>query len=131
MFREAILSQLLAVALGGAVGAMLRYLVGIFMKTQLGEAFPWGTLTVNLVGCFLIGALFPLLSSATVSVDIRHFLLTGLLGALTTFSTFGLNTMQLVENGLGASALFNILLNNGLGIGLVFLGAAAARLFTR
>lgn len=120
--------QLAAVALGGALGAVVRHLISVQMKAQFGDAFPWGTLTVNLSGCFLMGMLFPLLNRAAIPDSIRLFMLTGLLGALTTFSTYGLESVRLIQKGSVDTALYNILLNNAAGILLIFAGVALGQI---
>lgn len=85
--------NLLAVALGGALGAVGRYGISLWALRTFPESFPWGTLLVNGAGCFLIGLLFPLVSEAPT---LRLFLLTGILGGFTTFSTFGLEVVSLL-----------------------------------
>lgn len=121
------MSQLVAVGTGGAIGAILRHLIGVQMKAQFGDGFPYGTLTVNLLGCFLIGLLFQTFSTVSVPAHVRLLLITGLLGALTTFSTYGLDTVQLIQRGAWETAVFNLFLNNFLGILLVLLGIVVAR----
>jgi len=86
------------VALGGAIGASARYGVGVQATKLLGFGFPWGTLTVNIVGSFLMGALIELLAlKLSVSQDMRAFLTIGILGGFTTFSAFSLDFAVLVE----------------------------------
>lgn len=105
------LANMLVVALGGAIGATLRYCVSlIFSGTH--SIFNWGTITVNILGSFIIGALFALLSSHDVSTTLRTFLFVGLLGGFTTFSSFSLDTVNIFrESGL-LSATFYVLINN-------------------
>lgn len=89
-----------AVAVGGAFGAVARYGVSIWMMQQFGGGFPWGTLAVNLVGCFLLGLLDGfVVSGQLVSAEARLLLGTGFLGALTTFSTFSVETIRAFEVG--------------------------------
>lgn len=86
------------VALGGAIGASARYGVGVQATKWLGLGFPWGTLTVNIVGSFLMGALIELMAlKLSVSQDMRAFLTVGILGGFTTFSAFSLDFAVLVE----------------------------------
>ena len=102
------------VALGGAFGAILRYLVKFICGNT---AFPFATLTVNLLGCLLIGFL------GGVNREInRPFLIAGLLGAFTTFSSFGLETAELFMKGSYLMGTVNILVNNILGLALVYVG---------
>ncbi len=93
---------------GGGTGAVLRYAVGLWVEARTGPAFPWGTLTVNVAGCFAIGVLATLADEhAWITPAARLLLVTGLLGGFTTFSTFGLETWELVEDGLPWLALAN------------------------
>ena len=109
------MKQLLAVAIGGSLGAMCRHLVNQACSRW---HFPWGTLTVNVAGCFLIGLLLTMRSG-----NIAHPALTvGFLGALTTFSTFGLETTHLFNNQQHGLALANIGGNMLLGLLAVFGG---------
>lgn len=104
------MNQLLAIAAGGAVGAIFRYGVSNGIYQWLGRDFPWGTLVVNMLGSLLMGGLYVLLVERLASsAEIRAFLLIGLLGAFTTFSTFSIETLLLVENGQLARAVTNML----------------------
>ena len=88
-----------------------------------GVNFPWGTLIVNMAGCFLIGLIFALADSVRLlTPSVRLFLVTGFLGALTTFSSFSLETTNAVRAGLTFQPIMNIMLNNLGGFGLTFLG---------
>ncbi|MGN9811588.1 fluoride efflux transporter CrcB [Micromonospora sp. BQ11] len=97
----------LLVALGAAVGAPLRYLVDRAVQARLGSAFPWGTLTVNVTGSLLLG----LLAGLPVGPALGALLGTGLCGALTTYSTFGYETLRLARAGTRRRALANVLLS--------------------
>jgi len=104
------MTGLLAVALGGACGALLRYGVSNGVHGLLGRAFPYGTLTVNVVGSLLMGLLYVhLLERSALGPEWRLGLLVGVLGAFTTFSSFALETLALVEQGEPLRALVNIL----------------------
>jgi CrcB protein len=119
---------MLAIAAGGAVGALLRYWTSTAVHARLGHAFPYGTLLVNVVGSLLMGFLYIwLLERVAEGPALRAFLLVGLLGAFTTFSTFSLETLNLVETGQIARALANILASVTLCIGAASLGVLAAR----
>ena len=104
------LGILLSIAVGGSIGALVRFLISAYLNKIFGATFPVGTLGVNIIGSFLIGFLF-LYFENIISVNLKAFLITGVLGALTTFSTFSLETILMVENGLYLKALLNIFLN--------------------
>lgn len=104
------LSMLVFIAIGGSIGATLRYLISIFMHKLLGSSFAYGTLTVNILGSFIIGFLY-LYFEQTISPNLKAMLVTGMLGALTTFSTFSLETILMIQEGLYLKAFLNITLN--------------------
>ncbi|MET0313357.1 MAG: fluoride efflux transporter CrcB [Hansschlegelia sp.] len=89
----------LLVALGGALGSVARYFVNVGTARAFGLGFPWGTLTVNVVGGFVMGLLAALLAAKGGSNELRVFLLTGILGGFTTFSAFSLDAVTLWERG--------------------------------
>ncbi len=120
----------LAVAVAGAAGALARWGLATWTGHRL-PGFPWGTLLVNVSGSFAIGLLFIVLTERTgVSATTRLALTTGFLGAYTTFSTFSLETMRLVEDGAYGQAGLNILASLGLGLIGVWLGTALGRAIT-
>jgi len=124
--------NVLAVALGGAIGSAARYGLSGLAHRWAGVGFPVGTLFVNLVGCLLIGFLVPwLLEERLVRPEIRAFLLIGLLGGLTTFSTFGYEVFAMLDEGHWGRAGWIVLLNNGLGIALVLVGYRLGSLLVR
>jgi CrcB protein len=122
----AILLKLLYIAVGGAVGALARFGVGEGLMLLLGKAFPYGTLVVNVAGCFLLGMLAALHTHA-LSAEVRTGLAAGFLGALTTFSTFGFETIDQLERGQWLVALANVMANLVLGFLAVWLGLLLAR----
>ena len=122
------MSHLLAIAAGGAVGAVLRFSVSTGIYTILGRNFPYGTLVVNVIGCFLMGFLSILmLERFAVSVEWRAALLIGVLGAFTTFSTFSLETLDLVQHSEFLKASLNITLSIFLCLLATSLGIQLAR----
>lgn len=122
------LNQLLFIAVGGAAGALARFGLSKSVYALFGTAFPWGTLAVNTVGSFLIGFLSVLFADkVAVSPELKAGLLVGVLGALTTFSTFSLETFGLIEQGAIGRALLNVLGNVVLCLLLTWLGISMAR----
>ncbi len=104
--------QILLVALGGALGSVCRYLVGLGALRLMGLAFPWGTLTVNVAGSFAIGVLAELIIARFgASVELRLLLITGFLGGFTTFSAFALDAVTLFERGASVAATSYLLLS--------------------
>jgi CrcB protein len=111
------------VFLGGGIGSLLRYGISLACVRLWGAAYPWGTLSVNLLGCLLIGVFFSLAGTARwFTPSTRLFLMTGMMGGLTTFSTYGLESVNLALDGERASALFNLAANNVGGLACVILG---------
>lgn len=103
---------LITIAVGGAFGAMARYTLGLGVHNLLGNSFPYGTLTVNVVGSFAIGIFYAVLVESGIGLAYyRAPLMIGLLGAFTTFSAFSLETIQLMEAGNIWKATTNVLLN--------------------
>ena len=97
------------VCAGGAIGTGVRYLVGLWATERFGPSFPYGTMIVNLSGCFLIAIIMTLvLRLASFPPDLRFFLVTGVMGGLTTYSSFNYETAKLVEDGAVGSAALNV-----------------------
>ncbi len=118
------MNQILLVALGSAVGGVLRYCFSISVHFFLGRSFPYGTLAVNVFGSFLMGLFFVILLEhfANIAQHLRALLLIGLLGSFTTFSAFSLETISLFEQGEVWRAGLNIMLSLGLCLFAVSLG---------
>ena len=122
------MTQVLAIAAGGALGALLRYWTSTAIHSRLGAGFPYGTLTVNVLGSLLMGFLYIwLLDRFATGPALRAFLLIGVLGAFTTFSTFSLETLNLMEAGHPGKALANVLLSVSVCIAAAGLGVFTAR----
>ncbi|RIQ11792.1 fluoride efflux transporter CrcB [Jiangella rhizosphaerae] len=109
----------LLVAAGAAVGAPLRYVVDRWVQTRLGAGFPWGTLVVNVMGSFVLGLV---LGSPSVGDDVVALAGTGFCGALTTYSTFGYETLRLLEDGAWVRGVANVLVSLAAGLGAAALG---------
>jgi CrcB protein len=123
------MTNILLVTLGGGIGALSRYGVSLLALKLCGARFPWGTLAVNLAGCFLIGVAYALAErgSTWMTPAMRVFFVTGYLGGLTTFSTYAMETAGAAGSDDHVGALLNVAANNLLGLALVLLGGWAAR----
>ncbi len=120
--------QLLAIAGGGALGALARFLVSNGVYRLLGRDFPWGTLGVNMLGSFAMGLLFVLLlERSLMAAELRAAILIGFLGSFTTFSTFSLETLTLVEQGEMLRAALNVGFSVAVCIAACWAGIIAAR----
>ncbi len=123
------ISYMLVIALGAAIGANVRYTVSLWAIDHLGPIYPYGTLIVNLVGCFLIGIVLELISTRLpLTTAWRLFLVTGILGGLTTFSSFSYEAYSLYQQGMRLPALIYAGGSVALGIVCVTAGAALVRL---
>ena len=119
---------LAGVAIGGAVGSVLRYMIQTHSMQWLGNSFPYGTLIVNVVGSLLIGFLsYALLERFTVTEEVRIAILVGFLGGFTTFSTFSIETLNLIQQGSFFSAISNAILSIVLCLVACFMGMSFAR----
>lgn len=124
----------LLVASGGALGTLARYLLSGMVANSVGQTFPWGTLVVNVTGCFVIG-LFAGLTGPDgrflVSSSARQFVMTGICGGYTTFSSFSLQTLNLMNDREWLYATGNVLGSVGLCLFFTWLGAAAAAMLNQ
>ncbi|MFI1332355.1 fluoride efflux transporter CrcB [Streptomyces sp. NPDC020845] len=116
----------LLVVVGAMVGAPLRYLTDRAVQTRHDSVFPWGTFTVNVVGCLVLG-LTGAATAGAASSQLQLLLGTGLCGALTTYSTFSYETLRLAEDGARIFAVANVVVSVAAGLGAAFAGAALAR----
>ncbi|MDX1442698.1 MAG: fluoride efflux transporter CrcB [Gammaproteobacteria bacterium] len=124
------MNNLLAIAAGGALGSVLRYGLGGAVTRIAGGGFPWGTLVVNALGSFAFGLLaYWLAERVPAESALRAFLLVGLLGAFTTFSTFSFETLGLLQQGEATKALANMLVSVLLCVALTWTGFMLAREF--
>lgn len=127
------LSELLAVGAGGFLGSALRYAMsGAVQRLAPFSAFPYGTLAVNVTGCLVIGVLGGLAEGRQIiGPELRLFLLLGLLGGFTTFSTFGYETLALVRDGDQLRAFGNVALHVVVGLTAVWVGLVASKVLVR
>jgi CrcB protein len=112
----------LLVALGGALGSLLRYALGAWVQDFLGPGFPYSTLAINALGSFFLGLVVGLSLEGVLSGEARLFLAMGVLGGFTTFSTFSYETVLLLQDGEALKALAYVGLSVGLGVVLALLG---------
>ncbi|HKI59703.1 MAG TPA: fluoride efflux transporter CrcB [Mariprofundaceae bacterium] len=120
--------QLTAVAIGGAAGAVMRWLMAGAVQRWTGSAFPWGTFAVNALGSFLLGFLFVwLIERSTASELVRLALTVGMLGAFTTFSTYSLESIRLLQEGALGMAATNVMGQVVVCLVLTWLGIQLAR----
>ncbi len=122
------MQNILAVGVGSFLGGVLRYLVALWTQAKGWTAFPWATLIVNVVGCFLITLILTIAAAATMRTNLRLFLTTGVMGGLTTYSTFDYETTKFFQDGAPMSALANIGATVVVCLVAGLLGIAAARL---
>ncbi len=122
------MTRLLLIAGGGAVGALLRYGLSTEVYRWFGQGFPYGTLVVNVLGSLLMGLLYVVfLERGDLSAEWRAAVLIGLLGAFTTFSTFSIETLMLLEARESAKAIANMLLSVGLCVMATWMGVSISR----
>ncbi|MDX3855476.1 fluoride efflux transporter CrcB [Streptomyces sp. AK02-01A] len=117
----------LLVVLGAAIGAPLRYLTDRAVQRRHDTVFPWGTFTVNVAGCLILGLLTGAATAGAASSQAQLFIGTGLCGALTTYSTFSYETLRLAEDGARFYAAANVVGSVVAGLGAVFAGVAVAQ----
>ena len=121
------LTTLLQVALGGAIGASARYLTSVGAMRLIGPGFPWGTLAVNVIGSFLMGVLVVALAHKDGGTRLAPFLMTGILGGFTTFSAFSLDALVIYERGALALAGIYVAASVLLSLGAIVLGMYLTR----
>lgn len=122
------MNQTLAIAAGGAIGALLRFWMSNAVYALAGRDFPYGTLAVNVLGSLLMGYLYVVaIERLAMGPEWRAFALVGLLGAFTTFSTFSIETLNLIEQADYAKALGNVAVSVIACVGAAFIGTILAR----
>jgi CrcB protein len=122
------MQKTILIGLAGLVGTLVRYWLSGVVARQYGETFPWGTMVVNLIGCFLAGAIFYISEERfLLSPTLRTIILIGFLGGFTTFSSYGLQTFSLLRDGEFGLASLNIAASNVLGLLMVWTGYVLCR----
>ncbi len=126
--RKFMALKILLIALAGALGTLSRYGLAGLVQRFGGESFPWGTLAVNILGCFIVGFISAMFEERwPISAQNRTIVLIGFFGAFTTFSAFILNTGEFVRTTQWLYAFGNVLMQNGIGLAALFAGIAIAR----
>ena len=118
-----------AVGVGGFLGAIARYVLGVYIGSRYGVRFPLGTFIINVSGSFLIGFIITLLARTTASAYWRYLIPIGFIGAYTTFSTFEYETLRAIQDGQIMTGLLNVGLSLVLGFIAVWAGASIGRVF--
>lgn len=126
--KRTLIANILAIAIGGAMGALLRYGTALWVVRYSEGALPLATWIVNLTGCLLIGLCVPLFAQTALPGQVRLFVVVGFLGSLTTFSTYSLETVILWQDGSGLLALGNAIGSVVLGVVFVWLGIQLGRM---
>ena len=119
--------KILLLALGGATGTLLRYFMAELTYKFTSGIFPWGTVAVNLIGSLIIGLLWGILDIDHLSPYVKNLVFIGILGSFTTFSTYSLDTMNLIRMGEIKSAVTYVLISNIFGIGMAVVGFLIGR----
>ena len=123
------MNQLLVIAIGGAAGSVLRFLVSTWVYTLFGRSFPYGTMAVNVTGSLAMGFLFVLLTDRFGNDSLlRAGILIGVLGGYTTFSSFSIETFNLIDDGESLKALLNMAGSLALCIGSTWIGVLLGRI---
>ncbi len=124
------MQKILLMACAGACGTLARYFLQGWTQQRFGSSFPWGTLFVNVGGCFLFGVIWSIAEERSlISAELRVLLLIGFLGAFTTFSSFVFETSELLRDTQWKMALANFFTQNGLGLVSFFFGLFVGRIF--
>lgn len=122
------MQKVLVIGIGGFIGSNLRYWISYLVNSNFKSHNFWGTLTVNMIGCLIIGALMSYhLNMAEIESNMKILVVTGLLGALTTFSTFSFETVEMIQDARIHLAVANVLMNVFFGLGAVFIGFEAVK----
>ncbi len=119
---------ILAIGIGSCLGGISRYLISLFIQNKFLSTFPYGTLSVNIIGCLLIGLVFGISEKTMIAVEWRMFLVTGLLGGFTTFSSFSNETVGLIRDGQYWPAFMYVSFSVVIGLLATFAGISLIKL---
>ena len=119
--------KLTLIGMAGLLGTLCRFALSAAVDERSHSSFPYGTMVVNLGGCFVAGFLFPLMEQAAISPDLRLAVFTGFLGGFTTFSAYALQTVVLANGGMLTMAAMNVIVSNVAGLALVWVGGSLSR----
>ena len=123
------MSKSLLVFIGGGIGAVFRYFLAGWIYKVVGSDFPYGTLVVNVLGCFVIGLFLTMAEDRfLVSPSVRTFVAVGIIGGFTTFSTFNFETLELLRDGAISLAVLNVGASVGIGLSATWAGAIIGRI---
>lgn len=122
------MSNIILIIIAGGLGALARYGLSILVQSISSRPFPWGTMVVNVLGCFVFGVLWSFLEGRlSISAETRAIILVGFMGSFTTFSTYMFETSQLLKESQWLSVIGNVAGQNIVGIAVLFLGLAIGR----
>ncbi|HLD30359.1 MAG TPA: fluoride efflux transporter CrcB [bacterium] len=121
------MENIILIGAGGFFGALARYFISKGIYVWINDVFPWGTLLVNMTGCFFIGCLYELFSGSAAAPSVRNMLVIGFVGAYTTFSTFALESVHLARDRELGYFFLNMGLNNAGGVAMVLCGLYSVR----
>ena len=121
------MNKLVLIAMGGLLGTLCRYGLSLWVDQRIHSPFPYGTMAVNLAGCFVAGILFPVLENAAVPPELRLAVFVGFLGGFTTFSAYGMQTVALANDGMLTLAILNVVASNAAGLLMVWIGSSLSR----
>jgi CrcB protein len=120
---------ILLIGTGGFIGSVARYLLSQFIQSKFLGAFPFGTLSINIIGCFVIGLVFAMADRGNLNLEWRLFLATGICGGFTTFSAFSNETIALLRDGQMPEAFAYIAASVVLGLVATFIGITLVKIF--
>lgn len=120
---------LLIVGIGSFIGGVLRYAISFLMQGRTDGTFPWGTFSVNIIGCLLIGLLYFFVEKQSINYGMRLFVIIGILGGFTTFSSFSLESVSLLKNGFYSTGIIYVFGSLIFGLGATMLGYGILKYF--